>query len=328
MLVLAVEWLTDLPLEFLLCLLVQIGSTPKDRIRFVRSGIIVHRVTSVLVSTIFLCGLSYSRGGVRPSSPPDSSIISASRLAVCGGIFAASGVAVHFARYKPLWNEHFTSFHFHEDFTYAQNQDKLLHFYGGVVGSAISSKALFWSGYSPPEASILGGVTSLAFLTFMKIEDGYINYLGFDRVDELSNLAGAAYPLAQYYVPFLNSFTPKMSFVASKNNVVAKNQALPNFLEDHEGQKFWMGITVYDMLPKQLQRYWIPAIGVAVGYTVRDLNTPKPYHETIIALDLDLRKLPGNSQLLRTMWEMLNYIHLPMPAVRISPSVIWYGVYF
>jgi hypothetical protein len=88
------------------------------------------------------------------------------------------------------------------------------------------------------------------------------------KVDELANIVGAAYPLAQYYVPFLDNFTPKFSYIASKNNVVAENQALLNFLEDHEGQKFWMGITVYNMLPKELQRYWLPTVGLAVGYTV------------------------------------------------------------
>lgn len=291
-------------------------------------GSYLERATSAIVCSIFFFCLSQSQVQKKSPSRPDSSKICISRLAFFGGTVAVSGVAVHFARYKPLWKEHFTSFRFHEDFTYARNQDKLLHFYGGVVGSAISAKALSWSGYGQPTASLFGAATSLAFLTFMKIEDGYIDYLGFDRVDEVANILGAAYPLAQYYVPVLNNFTPKFSYRASKNIVVAKGQVMPNFLEDHEGQKFWMGITVYDLLPKELQRYWLPAVGLAVGYTVRELNTPTAYHETILALDLDLRKLPGDSQFLRTMWEMLNYIHLPMPAVRISPSVIWYGLYF
>ena len=318
----------DLPLEFLLCLLVKMRAMLKEFTDVAMPGSYLRRVTSAMLCWIFFFCLSQSQVLKKSPLRPDSSKISISRLAFFGGTVAVSGVAVHFARYKPLWKEHFTSFRFHEDFTYARNQDKLLHFYGGVVGSTISAKALFWSGFGQPEASFLGAATSLAFLTFMKIEDGHIDYLGFDRVDEAANILGAAYPLAQYYVPVLNNFTPKFSYRASKNIVVAKNQVLPNFLEDHEGQKFWMGITVYDLLPKDLRRYWLPAVGFAVGYTVRDLNTPKPYHETILALDLDLRKLPGNSHFLRTMWEMLNYIHLPMPAVRISPSVIWYGLYF
>jgi len=192
----------------------------------------------------------------------------------------------------------------------------------------ISAKAFSWAGYDNEDAAICGAATSLAFFTFMKIEDGHIDYLGFDRVDELANVLGAGYPVAQYYVPWLKSFTPKGSYVASPNAVVASEQRLPDFLEDHEGQKFWMGITVHDLLPKNIQEYWPSMVGIAAGYTVRGLNTPHSYHETFIALDLDLRKLPGDSAFLKTMWEMLNYIHLPMPAVRVSQSAIWYGLYF
>jgi len=282
----------------------------------------------LLVFCFLSAGIVLPQSEKKNPQPLDSSQISGPRLAIVGGAVVASGVAVHFTRYEPLWKSHYSSFRFHEDFSYARNQDKLLHFYGSAVGSVISTKALSWAGYDEQDAVLCGAATSFTFLTFMKIEDGHIDYLGFDRVDELANLFGAGYPLAQYYVPWLKSFTPKASYVASKNAVVDAGQTLPGFLEDHEGQRFWMGITVHDLLPKNFQEYWPSIVGLAAGYTVRGLNTPHSYHETIIALDLDLRKLPGDSQFLKSLWEMLNYIHLPMPAVRISQSAIWYGLYF
>ena len=260
-------------------------------------------------------------------SPADSARISIARLSVFGGTVLAGGVAVYFARYQPLWKDYYTSFFFHENLA-ARNQDKLLHFYGNVIGNVISTKGLSWAGYDEQDAVLYGAATSLAFFTYMKIEDGHVNYIGFDPVKELANVLGAGYPVAQYYIPSLNSFTPKFSYVASKNNVLASDQTQPGFLEDNEGQKFWMGITVHDLLPKNYQPYWPSIVGLAVGYTLRGMNTPHPYHETIVALDLDLRKLPGDSKFLKTMWEMLNYIHLPMPAVRVSQSAIWYGLYF
>ncbi len=143
--------------------------------------------------------------------PADSFRVSAPRLSFFSCAAVASGVAVHFARYYPLWQDHYTSFFFREDYTYARNQDKLLHFYGSGIGSVLSTKSLSWSGYDDDDAAIFGAATSLAFFTFMKIEDGHINYIGFDRVDELANVLGAGYPLAQHYVPWLNSFTPKAS---------------------------------------------------------------------------------------------------------------------
>ena len=260
--------------------------------------------------------------------PLDSSCVSVPRLSLFSSAVVASGTAVYLARYEPLWKDHYTSFFFREDFTYARNQDKLLHFYGSGLGSIIAAKGLSWSGYDEGDAALYGAATSIAFFTFMKIEDGHVNYLGFDRVDEAANILGAGYPAAQYYIPWLKNFTPKASYVASGNSVVAQQQELPSFLEDHEGQKFWMGVTVHDLLPEGVREYWPRILGLAAGYTVRGLNTPHAYHETIIALDLDLRKLPGDSPFLKNLWEILNYIHLPMPAVRVSPSAIWYGLYF
>ncbi|HTR81971.1 MAG TPA: DUF2279 domain-containing protein [Bacteroidota bacterium] len=287
------------------------------------------KIISVLLCALLLpSALVLSQNGRAKDSAPDSSHINATDLSILGGSVVAAGVVVHFARYEPLWADHYTAFHFHEDFNYALNQDKLLHFYGSFIGGTFAAKGLSWAGFDKRDAVVYGAATSLVFFTFMKIEDGHIDYLGFDRVDELANTLGVAYPVAQYYFPVLNNFTPKISYVASHNAVVAQNQKLPSFLEDHEGQKFWMGVTVHDLLPPSLRQYWPPIIGLAAGYTVRGLNTPRPYHETYLSLDLDLRKMPGDTKFLKQMWEILNYIHLPMPAVRIAPSVVWHGLYF
>jgi len=292
------------------------------------------KVRRIFVAVVFLIISIFSERTLQSQTADgshaksDSVRISYPKLYAFGGIVLAGGIAVHFTRYEPLWKEHFAPFKFREDLSYAKNQDKLLHFFGGTVGSRESARAFESIGYKERESVLYGAIISLSFLTFMKIEDGYIDYLGFDRVDELANLLGSGYPLAQSYFPSLRSFTPKASYVASGNQVVAREQSLPGFLEDHQGQKFWMGITVHDLLPERVRYLWPSILGIAVGYTVRELNTPRPYHETIIALDLDLRKMPGDSPFLRTVWETLNYIHLPMPAIRISPSVVWYGLYF
>lgn len=267
-------------------------------------------------------------GVAQPRAANDTTRPSVPRLALLGSGVIAGGIAVHFARYVPLWNDHLTSFHFHEDFSYALNQDKLLHAFGGMAGTRLSSSLYRWAGYDDDEALWLGAATSFGFLTFMKIEDGHIDYLGFDRVDEAANLVGVFYPVAQHYVPILVSITPKASYSPSSNDVSAANQTVPRFLEDHQGQHFWLGFTLHDLVPAEAKRYIPPIVGIAVGRAVSDLDGPHPSHEVILALDLDLRKMPGDSPFLRTLWEVLNYIHLPMPAVRISPSVVWYGIYF
>ena len=301
------------------------------RKRHIRHPLCIKKWTlasSFALSLFFLIHSTFAQSRFPSGAVADTTHLIPSRFTAFSGAVLATALTIHYERYVPLWNTYFTPFRFREDQRYALDQDKLLHFYGSFIGSTLSAKGLEWSGVEKEEAVIYGSATSLALFTMMKVEDGHISYLGFDRIDEAANLLGAAYPLARYYVPWLNSFTPKGSYVSSGASNVAQGQRMPGFLEDHEGQKFWMGITVHDLLPERVQEYWPSPLGIAFGCTLRGINTPQPYHELIIALDLDLRKLPGDSQFLRTMWEVLNYIHLPMPAVRVGPSTVWYGLYF
>jgi hypothetical protein len=84
-----------------------------------------------------------------------------------------------------------------------------------------------------------------------------------------------------------------------------ESRASPGFLGDHEGKKFWNGIAVYNAA-EGIAVVLASWVRLAAGYAPRDLNTPNPDHEAILALGLDLRKLPGNSHFLRTMYELLN----------------------
>jgi Predicted periplasmic lipoprotein (DUF2279) len=282
----------------------------------------------ILPAAVLWLLLSSASGAQLDSVAGSSTGVSTLRISLLAGVTISAAGVVYVARYEPLFKSHFTSFFFREDYSYALNQDKLLHAYGGAVGSAVWSEAYLSSGVAEHDAAIYGAATSFAFLTFMKIEDGHVDYLGFDRADELGNLLGSAYPLVQYHVPYLLSFTPKASYRPSSNDVVEAGQSTPGFLEDHEGQKFWLGVTVHDILPRELKPYWPPLLGIAIGRAVEGLQRGKPSAGMYVALDLDLRKLPGKSPLLRKVWTFLNYVHLPMPAVRVSPSVVWYGFYW
>jgi hypothetical protein len=51
-------------------------------------------------------------------------------------------------------------------------------------------------------------------------------------------------------------------------------------------------------------------------------------HEFYLALDWNLKKLPGDGWFLRLLKRNLDYYHLAAPAVRISPGVVWYGLHF
>jgi hypothetical protein len=247
-------------------------------------------------------------------------------------IFASStiagGAAIHFGRYVPLWSSYKTSFFSREDYRYALSQDKLLHVFGASFGSKLGTDLYELSGMPRGQAQIYGSAASLLLMSFVELEDGSISYLGFDKADFGADVVGAVYPIAQEYLPLLRSFTPKASYHGSGRNVSVSGQMLSGPLSDHEGQTFWIGITVGDLLPAGWRRYWPSILGVALGRGVRDLSTDHASSYLLVALDLDLRKLPSPAPWVQQVWDALNYIHLPMPAVRISHGTVWYGLYF
>lgn len=247
---------------------------------------------------------------------------------VFGSSMIIGGAAIHYGRYTPLWHDYKTPFFVKENFTYALNQDKLLHFYGASLGAALLSSSYELAGIEPTSSEFYGIAGSVLLLSLVEVEDGHISYLGFDRSDFAVDLAGAFYQLAQRQIPLLRSFTPKMSYHSSGRNVTVSEQRLAGNLGDHEGQTFWLGITVHDLLPAQWQSFWPSMLGIAVGRGVAGLDTDQPNAFVLVGLDIDLRKLPASSPWLRRVWNILNYIRMPLPAVKISHGAVWYGLYF
>jgi hypothetical protein len=257
----------------------------------------------------------------------DSSSNSSPSYAIPAVGFGVGLTAIHFARYVPLWDSYKTSFFVRENPTYASNYDKFLHFYGGVVGADVIASGFQLQGLEKEEAVILGTAASSLLYLFIEVEDAHISYLGFDRVDFVTSVAGSGYPLLQYYVPFFNSVTPKFSYKSSGINTRAANQYSLQVLSDHEGQTFWLGMTASDFLPKKYQQSYPRWLGAAVGYSMRNLgqNARQEYYLT---LDVDLRMIDTHCEFLNTVLRTLNYIHFPMPGVKISHGKPALGIYF
>ena len=99
--------------------------------------------------------------------------------------------------------------------------------------------------------------------------------------------------------------------------------------DDYEGQTIWLSMKIHNLLPEGIDSYWPKFLNLAVGFGARDVISSKPYSVLFLALDLDMTKvIPDNTPFLKLLGEALNFIKVPMPAVRISPHAIWYGLYF
>jgi hypothetical protein len=106
-------------------------------------------------------------------------------------------------------------------------------------------------------------------------------------------------------------------------------------MDDYEGITWWLGINVYHYLPEKVQKdypAWLKPFGIAIGQSAKGIatNIYGAEREIFIGLDFDIRKIPfgDDSGLIRFLKSEFNIIRLPLPAVRLTPSGIWYGLYF
>ena len=265
-------------------------------------------------------------------SSPDTSAVHPWRVALIAGALGGTITAVHFYQQSGWWKDNRTSFHFQEDLKYGLNVDKLGHIYGGIAEAYIFRKSFQWAGMNDTESLWYGSGASLLFQTYVEIEDGFSTW-GFDRVDWASDLAGALLPIGQHYWPPLREFALKFSYHKSNlinepGGVGFKGQKHIMF-DDYEGQTLWFAFNVRSMLPASTERLWPEWLWLTLGYGARDIATTNPYPVYYISFDLDMTKIiPQDTAFLRTISEMLNFFHLPLPAIRIHPGTIWYLAYF
>jgi hypothetical protein len=256
------------------------------------------------------------------------------RLGLVGGTLVTGMIVIHFYQQNGWWKDNRTSFHFQEDLVYGMNVDKIGHFYGASVMSYVIQKSVEWANVAEYKALLLGAGASLLFQTYVEVEDGFSTW-GFDRVDFASDVGGAAWPILQYHVPFFQNFDLKLSYRPSQlinhpgGSGFRGQQHL--MMDDYEGQTFWLCTKVNNLLPKPIEKYWPDFLCLAAGYGARDIAVTgkTPYRVYFLALDYDMTKIiPDNTWFLKSLGCALNFIHFPSPAIQISPSAIWYGLYF
>ena len=256
------------------------------------------------------------------------------RLALLGGLMVGSIVTIHLYQQAGWWADNRSPFHFQEDLTYGRSVDKIGHFFGATAFTFVMRRALEGANLPRGKALWIGASGALLFQTYVEIEDGFSTW-GFDRVDWLSDLGGSAWPVLQNEIPVLRNYNLKFSYIPSNlldrpGGTGFKGQK-HLIIDDYEGQTFWLSVKMKNVLPVSLANYWPSFLCLAAGYGARDIAgiNSNPYSVVFLTVDYDFAEIiPQTSTFLKDMTEALNFIHFPAPAVRISPTAIWYGLYF
>ncbi len=290
------------------------------------------RIRLLFVCAALAPAMLIAQTGTTAEAPPDSAgtKVNGVRLAVVGGVTLASFTAIHIYQQNAWWKGERGPFHVQEDLVYACNVDKIGHLYAANVLTFVFSRSLRWADVPDRPALIWGAIGSTLFQTYVEVEDGFAKYWGFDRVDFAADVVGAWYPVLQEYVPPLQSFNFKFSYLPkSPGSAGAFPGQTHTVFDDYEGQTLWLSVSPKKILPGAVGAAWPGWLGLAAGVAVKDNQSPDRYLVVYLAPDLDMRAIiPQDTGFLKTLGEALNFIHFPMPAVRISPNVVWYGLYF
>jgi|GEM_PF-251621 len=278
---------------------------------------------------------------VSTESTVDTSGIDHTRLWILGSsLFAANtGIMVYY--FTTFYNDEYAKrapFHTFNDWYNADlNVDKLGHIWGAQMYTNVLYHMFRWTNMSEKSSMYWSSGLSFLFQLEMEITDGLYEAWGFSWWDMATNTVGAVLPNLQRTYPSLQVVQLKMSYRPS--DAVRKGWIKHDYLRDYDGFTYWLAFDVHSMLPQSMKPWWPDWLNIAVGYGANRTMLGKGVYnskdgvgqgeqEWYVALDYDIRKLPGDTAFLRFLKENLNYFHWPSPAIRFTPSTIYYGLFF
>ncbi|MGE5681200.1 MAG: DUF2279 domain-containing protein [Bacillota bacterium] len=249
---------------------------------------------------------------------------------IVGGLYLGTLVYLHFHQQNAWWSGNRGNFHFQEDWVSALQVDKAGHAFGAYIMSYMLTEGLTVSGINWDDANIYGSALALAYQSYVETEDGFAKSWGFSPSDLYFDALGSIFFLSQHYIPALQKVTPKWQFVPSEwtgKPVITRPRT---FIDDYNSSTFWWSVDVYNLLPKEKQKYWLPWLNVAVGYggdaidANPDPNGPPDQlsvRRYVLGLDFNLvRMIPETGSFLDWAKQTLNYIKLPAPAIEFTKN--------
>ncbi len=215
-----------------------------------------------------------------------------------------------------------------------RDQDKFGHALGGYHLARFGAAFLRSACLSKPNAIAWSAAYAAAFQLQIEIFDGMFDKYGFSYADLIANTAGTALAVLHETHPRTRAIKPTMSYTrtaALRNRDEFGGELRPSL--DYSGQTYWLSADVNAMLPPAAKPFWPAFVRVSAGHSITDWIDPRTganiraKRKILLTLDFDAEKLPGENRIWKTIKRQLSYIHLPSPALQISPDVTfipWY----
>lgn len=272
--------------------------------------------------------------GIKPYHAFDNQPVQLKHTRFWGSNGVILGIVSGFYIYtRPIYyDEPRVSFRFSRnlegEITFFDNKDLGQDKFGHLYSSSLFSQNIYylgrWSGMSNRAASWYGWSGSVAILTGMEIHDAFYERWGFSVGDFIANIIGAGIPIAQQNIPALRHFDYKLSFDFTGS--ISADGAI----ESYQNMTFWLSANPAGLLGGK-STAWLPDflnIAAGVGITPAPGEFIRPKRELYIGLDLNLKNLiRPKSPFASHLVSLLDRFRLPMPAIRLAPGYIAYGIF-
>ena len=255
------------------------------------------------------------------------------------GVAAAfvGGNAYLYSYFKKAWwsGERSDGFFFHADWDENfRDQDKFGHAFGGYHLARFGAAFLRSACMSKPHAVMWSAAYAALFQLQIEIWDGLYEKYGFSYADLLANTTGTALAVLHETRPATRAIRPTISYwqsAAMRNSDNIPGELRPSL--DYSGQTYWLSADVNALLPQNAKQYWPSFLRVSAGHSITDWIDPqtganiRAQRKLLLTIDFDAEKLPGDNRIWKTFKRQLGYIHLPSPALQLTPDfkvIGWY----
>ena len=230
-----------------------------------------------------------------------------------------------------LWYKDYprSGFHFKNDNSDWKQMDKVGHFMTSYYLGKVAMETLDWAGVSKKNQLIYGATAGFAFLTAVEVLDGFSEEWGASPGDVLANATGTGLLIGQELLWQEQRITVKYSFhqtdfAKQRPNTLGENY-LQQALKDYNGQTYWLSANIWSFNKESSFPKWL---NVAAGYGAEGMlfsnsnaansTLQDPYRQFYLSLDLDLTKIKTNSEFLKSLFSVVNFIKIPAPTLEIN----------
>ncbi|MDX2002470.1 MAG: DUF2279 domain-containing protein [Chitinophagales bacterium] len=288
----------------------------------------------------------------RPFFRPDTTL-NKTKVWIAGGstvgIYTGALVVLNEYWYKGYPR---SRFHFFNDSKEWMGIDKCGHIYSSYVESRWATGIFRWTGMKERQAIWIGGMTGAFLQTSIEILDGFSEKWGFSGYDILANTAGSMMVIGQELAWKEQRITLKISAfpqsypddLRPRAKDLFGNTAVELFLKDYNAITTWASVSIGSFIKKPTKfPKWIC---VSVGYGAnglyggfenrwcKDSNTDvldcdpanvvdrtdvRRYPQFYLSMDVDFTKIKTRSPVLKSLFNVINVIKVPFPAVEFNP---------